>query len=381
MAKRPTQTEFLTKKQLSRREQEQRQRRILFVLLGMTAAAVILVLAFGVYQEYIAKPASPVATVSGKSIPTREYQVMVKYRRFELANQVSMLQSQLSTLDPTVEGQEFLVQYFQQQIQQLQTQNISLALDVLDDMIDNELIRQEAAKRSIEVTAEEVQTEVEKVFGYERNPPTPTPTPTMTAEGPTPTPEPTAQRMSREQFDKNYSEYTLALRRQVGMSEDALRRLFEGDVYRRKLGEAIGAEVPTTEEQVHARHILVETEDEAKKALDRINAGEDFATLANELSVDTSSQDGDLGWFPRGQMVSEFENAAFSLEPGQISQAISTTYGYHIIQVLERDSNRLLDDYVLEQRKSSAMDTWLTEQRAADTVKRFWSSDKVPVTK
>jgi parvulin-like peptidyl-prolyl isomerase len=305
---------------------------------------------------------------------------MVKYRRYELASQISMLQSQLSGMDPTVQGQEFLVQYFQQQIQQLQTQNVSLPLDVLDDMIDDELIRQESAKRSIVVTADDVQQEVETTFGYERNPPTPTPTPTPTGEGPTPTPEPTVELMSREKFDTNYSEYVLALRRQVGMTEDRFRQLFEGTVYRRKLGEALGAELPTSEEQVHARHILVQTEDEAKAALARINAGEDFATLATELSLDTSAQGGDLGWFPRGQMVSEFENAAFALEPGQISQPISSTYGYHIIQVLERDSNHPLDDVVLEQRKSSALDTWLTEQRAADTVKRFWSSDKVPAT-
>jgi parvulin-like peptidyl-prolyl isomerase len=380
MAKRTKQTGFVTKKQLSRREQEERQKRILFTLLGVAAGAVILVLAFGLYQEYIAKPASPVALVNGKPISTREYQLMVKYRQFELANQTAMLESQLSTLDPTVEGQEFLVQYFQQQLQQLQSQNISLPLDVLDNMVDDELIRQEAARRGFVVTAEEVQEEVEQVFGYERNPPTPTPTPTMTAEGPTPTPEPTVQRMSREDFDKDYSEYTLALRREVGMSEDAFRGLFEGSVYRQKLGEAIGEEVPTSEEQVHARHILVETEDEAKTALDRINAGEDFATLANELSLDTASQDGDLGWFPRGQMVTEFEDAAFSLEPGQISQPISSTYGYHIIEVLERDSNHPLDEYLLEQRKSSALETWLEEQRASDGVKRFWSSDKVPTT-
>jgi foldase protein PrsA len=112
--------------------------------------------------------------------------------------------------------------------------------------------------------------------------------------------------------------------------------------------------------------------------LSRLESGEDFAALANELSQDPGSPDGDLGWFPRGMMVPEFEEAAFSLEPGATSDPVQTTYGYHIIQVLERDDNRELEEPILEQRKSSALSDWLTEQRTSDTVQRYWSSEKVP---
>ncbi len=383
MAKRPKKPEVLSKKQLSRRRREERHKRILYALLGVTAFAVILVLGFGFYQEYIAKPSAPVALVHGQPISTRDYQQMVKYRRFELANQAVMLQDQLSRLDPTKEDEQFLVQYLQQQIQQLQSQSISLPLQVLDDMIDEQLILQEAARRNIIVTPDEVQQEVEQLFGYERNPPTPTPTPVPTAvvEGETPTPVPTIARMSREQFEKNYTEYVLTLRKQIGVSEDAFRSLFELNVYRSKLQEALAEEVPTTGEQVHARHILVETEEEAQAVLQRLEAGEDFAALANELSKDTGTEDGDLGWFPRGQMVTEFEEVAFALEPGETSQPVETTFGYHIIQVLDRDSDHPLDEAALEQLKSRALSDWLAEQRQSDAVERYWSSDKVPPTK
>jgi parvulin-like peptidyl-prolyl isomerase len=277
-----------------------------------------------------------------------------------------------------VEEQQFIVEYYQQQIQQLQSQEIGLPLQVLDDMIDDELVRQEAARRSIVVTPEELQEEIELQFGYQRNPPTPTPTLITATVAITVTPSPTVPPMSQDQFEKNYGEYVLALRSNAGFNEAAFRRLFESNIYRTKLQEALGEEIPTTDEQVHARHILVETEEEAQEALQRLEAGEDFAALANEISMDTGTEDGDLGWFPRGQMVAEFEEAAFALQPGQTSDPVQTTYGYHIIELIERASDQPLEEAIIERRKASALDDWLAEQRESDAVERYWSSEKVP---
>lgn len=373
-------TETINKKQLSRREQEMRQRRILGIVFGVTAAAVLLVLGFGWYQEYVAKPSAPVATVNGKSISTRDYQAMVKYRDYEYKNTIARAQSQLSSLDPTNEDQSFLVSYMQQQIEQLQTQRSSVALDTYEQMVDDELIRQEAAKRGIQVTAEELQAEIETQFGFERNPPTPTPTPITATVDSSVTPVPTEVPMTRAEFDTNYSNYTAILRKNLGFSELAFRRLFESSLYRTKLQDALALEVPTTAEQVHARHILVETEDEAKKVQERLQAGEDFAVVAKELSTDTGSKEegGDLGWFPRGAMVTEFEDAAFALEAGQTSEPIKSSFGYHIINVIERDPNRALDEAGLESKKSTALDDWLSSQRTAGVVTTYWSSALVP---
>ncbi len=378
MAKTPKQRpKVFSKKQLSRRKREARHTRILYIGGAVTVISVLLVLGFGFYQEYIVKPSSPVAVVGGNPISTREYQLMVKYRRFELASMMARLQDQLSRLDPTVEEQQFLVQYFQQQLEQARLQAMNLPMQVLDDMIDDELIQQESASRNIIVTPEEVQEEIEGQFGYERNPPTPTPTPITATVAITVTPMPTEPVMSGEEFQKNYGEYVLALRKNVGFSEAAFRRLFESNAYRQKLQEVLAEEVPTTGEQVHARHILVESEEEAKRVLERLNAGEDFAALATELSIDTS-EGGDLGWFLRGQMVAEFEEAAFALQPGETSDIVKTSFGYHIINLIERDPNHALDEASLSQRKASALEDWLAEQRQSDTVQRYWSSDKVP---
>ena len=95
--------------------------------------------------------------------------------------------------------------------------------------------------------------------------------------------------------------------------------------------DAAKAQKPETE--IHARHILVPTEDEAKAALARVRKGEDFAKVADELSKDPGSQGGDLGWFTRDKMVPEFAAAAFKLEPGQVSDPIKTEFGWHVIKV------------------------------------------------
>jgi peptidyl-prolyl cis-trans isomerase C len=94
----------------------------------------------------------------------------------------------------------------------------------------------------------------------------------------------------------------------------------------------------TPEEEVRARHILVETEDEAKKVHARVTGGEDFAKVAEELSKDPGSkgEGGDLGFFTKERMVEPFAEAAFKLNPGQISDPVKTQFGFHVIKVEEK---------------------------------------------
>ncbi|MFZ0209952.1 MAG: peptidylprolyl isomerase [Roseiarcus sp.] len=100
---------------------------------------------------------------------------------------------------------------------------------------------------------------------------------------------------------------------------------------RKAYDEAAKAQPP--EPEVHARHILLPTEEEAKAALARIKAGEDFAKVATELSKDPAGDGGDLGWFTKDRMVPEFADAAFKLEPGQVSDPVKSQFGWHIIKV------------------------------------------------
>ncbi len=95
--------------------------------------------------------------------------------------------------------------------------------------------------------------------------------------------------------------------------------------------EAAKAQKPETE--IHARHILVATKEEAEAALKRVKAGEDFAKVAKEVSKDSGSDGGDLGWFTKERMIPEFADAAFKLQVGQISDPVHTQFGWHIIKV------------------------------------------------
>ncbi|MBV8655562.1 MAG: peptidylprolyl isomerase [Candidatus Eremiobacteraeota bacterium] len=95
--------------------------------------------------------------------------------------------------------------------------------------------------------------------------------------------------------------------------------------------EAAKAEPP--QQEIHARHILLPTEDEAKKALARVKGGEDFAKVATELSKDPGGEGGDLGWFTQDRMVPEFSQAAFKLKEGEVSDPVHTQFGWHIIKV------------------------------------------------
>jgi len=101
----------------------------------------------------------------------------------------------------------------------------------------------------------------------------------------------------------------------------------------------------TPEPEVRARHILLKTEQEAKDVVKQLKAGVDFTELAKKSSDGPSSQTGgDLGYFSRGQMVKPFEDVAFTLEKGQISNPVQTEFGWHVIKV-EDKRNRPLPSY------------------------------------
>lgn len=89
--------------------------------------------------------------------------------------------------------------------------------------------------------------------------------------------------------------------------------------------------------KIRASHILVQTEDEAKDLLEQINNGADFGALAQEHSLCPSKREGgDLGFFGRGMMVKPFEDAAFELEVGQVSEPVQTQFGWHLIKLTDK---------------------------------------------
>lgn len=136
---------------------------------------------------------------------------------------------------------------------------------------------------------------------------------------------------------------------------------------------AANQEAYAVEEQIKVSHILVGSKEEAQKITALLTEGEEFADLAKELSTDTASKDqgGDLGMVGRGEMVEEFEQAAFALQPGQISDPVESEYGFHIIKVHEKTAARPgtleenqaeIRETLLQQKMESEYPAWLDEQ-------------------
>jgi peptidyl-prolyl cis-trans isomerase C len=129
-----------------------------------------------------------------------------------------------------------------------------------------------------------------------------------------------------------------------------------------------------SEQEVHARHILVETEDEAKAIKAELDKGADFAELAKKKSKDPGASDGgDLGFFTKDQMVPEFSAVAFALEPGKISDPVKSQFGWHIIKVEEK-RNRKAPDF--EQVKAQ-IETYVTRKAQADYVAKLREGAKI----
>lgn len=393
-------------------------------VLGLIA----LVLIIGAIMEFVWEPRSSLVTVGGDDVSVGEFRKRASYERGQLVNQLFQYQQ--------LERNFGLQGYFQNQISQIQTTLGSpgeLGTQVLGQIIDEKIIVQQSAERGIEVTDEEIDSalreEVAALQGAVTIPQatstaeaeveatataelwTPTPVPTVSISNtetltPTATPEPAPTRplLDSALYDTGVVTLTNNLKDSANYSLDEYRELIRVRLLDEKLAEVVIAEqdIPTTEEQVNARHILVRvieptplptevpegeeapepTEvpedapeptpepeprdiDQAKELASelrqRIVDGEDFADIAAEYSDDLSNagDGGNLDWFGRGMMVPEFEEAAFSLELNQVSEPVETDFGVHLIEVLEKDAERPRDEGEVEREQGNAYREWL----------------------
>ena len=155
----------------------------------------------------------------------------------------------------------------------------------------------------------------------------------------------------------------LAAEGKAATTEEALKKVYE---------EA--AKQITGEAEVHARHILVETEAEAKAVAEELKKGADFADLAKKKSKDPGASDGgDLGFFTKEQMVPEFSAVAFTLEPGKISDPVKSQFGWHVIKVEEKRNRKAPP---IDQVKGQ-IETYVTRKAQADFVGKLREAAKV----
>ncbi|MGC9399009.1 MAG: peptidylprolyl isomerase [Anaerolineae bacterium] len=209
---------------------------------------------------------------------------------------------------------------------------------VLNWMIEQVLIVQAASQRGIEVTDEDVDAVIQDLIAD----------------------------IGQEAFEERLA--------REGMTLDEMRAQLRVQLLASRMAEEVVAEVPTQTVHVNARHIVVDTREEAQRLLEQIRAGADFAALARQYSQDafTRERGGDLGYFPRGILTSsKVEEVAFSLQPGQVSEVIESELGYHIVQVLDRVEEMEVSPENLRLLKDKAARAWLDQLWEEAEIKRY----------
>lgn len=263
----------------------------------------------------VTPPAPLAALVNGQYVFLAEYE-----RRVAQYEQALLEQG----LDPnSAEGQAHLAQARQ---------------DVLEGLIDGALIEQGAASLGVTLSEEELESQVEADIDVGGG---------------------------QAAFD----EWLQA----TGQTREDYKQMLRQSLLSQRVLDAVTAGVPAEAEQVHARHIVVDSEEAAQEILTLLQQGADFVALARERSVDVATKDngGDLGWFPQGLVVPELEVAAFALQPGQVSGVVRLGEGYHIVQVVEREVARPLSPEMQMDLMLAMFDQWLAELRAEAVIERF----------
>jgi peptidyl-prolyl cis-trans isomerase D len=398
MAK-PTQrsTKVITKKHLARQEREKLQTRFIVIGTIIVVLLVIVFIGYGILDQQVFQPNRSVAKVGGSSVPLTEFQANVRYRNISYVqnfNQIAQYfgedasfrqqyQSAINSLGNSV--QEALIEDRLIR-QEASRRNIKVTKAEVDKAMQSELGYYPDGTSTPKPTSSPVPTRATSTLSplqLTLVPLTPTPTlapteivitptatmvptsipvtvtqtvtPTATAsptatQGPTSTPSPTSTPFTLDAYKTLYQNYT-AFYKGYQISESNLRRIVESQLYREKVQTALLADtqaVPAEQEYIWARHILVSSEVSATEIINKLSQGEDFAILAEQYSEDTASQTsgGNLSWFPRGQMVPEFDTAAFALTNigDYTQQPVKSTYGFHIIQLLGRETRPFTSD-------------------------------------
>jgi len=384
-------------RRISRRESEAQKQRLFYIGIASVVVVIALILGAGALWEYQIKPNAVLATVNGHEIKRKDYWKYQAVSYYATATQYENFAMQVTGTQQQ-QYLQFAASYRQQSEDTWGSTDVNDVM--LQRMVEDRLYLDGAKEMGIDPSDADVETYMLNTFASADEPlVTPIPSPTMiperaaaateTAEaalGATPVASPAASPVaspiapeatpatpvadydtlvaSAESGFKGFQESVL---KDAHLSRDDYKELFARPQLVRELVDAkIVYDVPQSGEQIHLEHILVATEDLATELYSKATGGASFEELAKANSTDTitAPTGGDLGWVAQGQMVPAFNDAAFALQPGEISQPVQTEFGWHIIKMLDRDEDRPYTDGQYNALTSAALTSWLDTQRA-----------------
>lgn len=369
--------------ELGRHQRERLKQRLVIAGAALIVLLVILIPGYAYWRNVIHLGDEPLVTIGGQTITVQDYARYLGTRQALLAREISLAEAAVPTpaASPTVAASptaaptsavssavgaaapvatpDAAQAAAQQTLDTLSNEGSSLSTTGLTDLVEAHLILNEAKARNLTVN----QTEMDDALRWVLSSPPPGLQQGFGLEA-APSQVGGSGLITTDQAKQ-------ALTQLIGNGHDLSVAQFDDlilkpAVLKAKLTDALSMNVPTSEQQVHARHILVSTEAEAQAIRQQLVNGADFATLAKKDSQDTGTagKGGDLGWFGKGVMDPAFEAAAFSLKVGEISQPVKSSFGYHVIQVLEKDPNRALDPAQLTSARDRAYQDWLSKQES-----------------
>jgi predicted nucleic acid-binding Zn ribbon protein len=389
------------------RKQQQQTRQIRLAIMGVVALIAV-VMVIGFVNELLIKPGQPVATVNGDQIIMSDWQERVQFQRAQI---VIGLDDLANTF-----GQDIgLVQQYAGQQINLLIEPESMGQLVLEDLIDETLIRQAAEERGIVVSDADVDEAIQESFNYfggsvptavptATNTPIPTPsltpiptqvitevlptnTPLPTATtGPTSTPFPTATAVSQEAFQEDFRS-TLSRFKGLGVSEGAYYAVVRASLYRERLTDAIAEERGLESEAEQASFFYISFEDEAE-AQAALAEGDDFLTVWNTIrsgaaedAAESTASASEILWRAQDSVEelfgSEVAAAVFELpvdEPSDLLVKAGTTEDaldtYYLIMVSGREV-RALTEGAFNNLKQEELNVWIEEQRTTADIVTF----------
>ncbi|MCJ7568693.1 MAG: SurA N-terminal domain-containing protein [Anaerolineales bacterium] len=391
-----------TKKHLARAERERIQSRW---LMGITIAIVVVaigVLGYGWFESTYVQPKKTIAIVNDVTITKGEFSGRVRILQRELIGQLNsyVQMEQFFASDPqTIES----IRELQNQIQtQLAYPEITGQV-VINSMIREILVRQEAERMDVHVLPEDVAREIQVSFGFYPNG-TPTPIPTLTpdatlmaqiptvsapTEGPSPTsslpqtPNPTVTPYVLEAYEEDYAQFLDSLS-DFEISESDFMAYVEGQLLEEKLREQFQPEIDTVTEQVLIQHIFTLDEETAQVALEQLESGEVWDDVLKEYSEDPSSQEssGDLGWNTLNDLVAflgQMGITAFAAPVMEVIGPIESQQGWHLLRVIDRQDREISQD-AQQEAVDSAFEAWIYELNvdAEITVIEDWQDHLPP---